>query len=119
LRILADENVHLEVVRRLRTSGYDVEWVAETAPGSSDPDILRRNDIRELVLITYDRDFGDLIFNQEMPQPNAIIFSRLGRVEPRFVSERIADLLAEGLAPNHIHVLTKDGIRSAPFPAGV
>jgi predicted nuclease of predicted toxin-antitoxin system len=119
LRLLADENVHAEVVRRLRSTGYEVEWIAETAPGSSDASILAREDIGELVLITYDRDFGDLIFNHGLPHPMAIIFSRVGRVEPRFLSEKIVALLTNDFAVQHIHVLKKNGTRSTPFPVGV
>lgn len=71
------------------------------------------------MLITYDRDFGDLIFNGGLPKPKAIIFSWLGRAEPRFVSERIIALLAGEFEFGHIHVLKSSGVRSTPFPAGV
>jgi predicted nuclease of predicted toxin-antitoxin system len=111
--------VHGEVVRRLRSIGHNVEWIAETSPGSSDASILARADIGELVLITYDRDFGDLIFNHGLPRPKAIIFSRVGRVEPRFLCEKIDELLTNSFAVRHIHVLKKNGTRSTPFPVGV
>ena len=111
--------MHPEVVRRLQASGHDVEWIAQTTPGSSDACILSRDDISNLILITYDRDFGDLIFHKNMPRPKAVVFSRLGRVELRYLSDRIATMLADSFSADHIHVLTKDGVHSAPFPAGV
>lgn len=65
------------------------EAIAETSPGCADVDILHRHDINDWVLITYDRDFGELIFKLEMPKPRNVIYSRLGRAEPRFVADRI------------------------------
>jgi predicted nuclease of predicted toxin-antitoxin system len=119
LRILADENVHPVVVQRLRDAGYDTEWIAETAAGIADFQILDRIDIAEFVLITYDRDFGDLIFNQKSPKPLAVIYSRLGRAEPRYIADRIVNMLDSGMSANQIHVIKKDGIRSTPFPDGI
>jgi predicted nuclease of predicted toxin-antitoxin system len=99
-------------------AGYDVEWIAETTAGLSDLQILDRADIGEHILITYDRDFGDLIFNQNLPRPLALIYSRLGRAEPRYIADRIVQILEAGLSSKHIHVIKKDGIRSTPFPDG-
>ena len=41
MRLLADENVHGELVTWLRTAGHDVAYVAEFAPGAPDDDVLR------------------------------------------------------------------------------
>ncbi|TMJ14891.1 MAG: hypothetical protein E6G94_08470 [Alphaproteobacteria bacterium] len=79
MRLLADENLHPVTVSHLRGVGHNVEWVKETSPGAQDEDILSRPDISELVLVTLDRDFGDLIFRQGFPTPRAILYSRLSR----------------------------------------
>ncbi len=118
MRLLADENVHPVVVQRLRLAGYTIEWIAETAPGLTDLQILDRADIGELLLITYDRDFGELIFKQKLPKPLAIIYSRLGRAEPRYIADRIVQMLEASLLNDQIHVIKKDGVRSTPFPYG-
>ena len=98
LKLLADENVHAVVIARLRGKGYEVEAISETAPGLPDHAILARDDIGELALITYDRDFGDLIFNRQHPAPAILIYSRLGRAEgawgspPRFHAAAITGI---------------------------
>ena len=119
MRFLADENVHPVVVQRLRAAGLNVEWVNETSKGSLDGAILSRPDISALILITYDRDFGDLIFNRNYPSPRAIIYSRLGRAEPRHLADRILALIERGVADAHMIVITKDEERLKPFPPGV
>lgn len=40
MKWLADENIPLAAVERLRTLGHDVLWVAETARDSSDSGVL-------------------------------------------------------------------------------
>ena len=79
--------------------------------------MLERGDIGELVLITYDRDFGDLIFNHGFPAPRAILYSRLGRADPRHGAERILRLL-DGLPEHHMITIARDGERMKPFPDG-
>ena len=116
--LLADENQHPLVVARLRQAGYSVEWIAETAPGSADTAILSRPDIGRLVLVTYDRDFGDLIFNRGLPAPHAILYTRLSRAEPAVIANRLLALLEAGIAAGHITTVTRDGARTRPFLSG-
>jgi len=118
LQLLADENVNAKVVERLRSRRLVVEFIAETAPGSSDEAILGRGDIAELILITYDRDFGELIFKRKSAVPSVLIYSRLGRADPRYVADRIIEIL--GLPPEvgNCYVITRDGVRVRPFAAG-
>lgn len=116
MQLLADENVHPIVVRRLRAIGLDLEWIKESSPGALDEDILMREDIAQLVLITYDRDFGDMIFKQGFPTPRAIIYSRLGRAEPEFVADRIIGMIEQRLLENHIITITAQSERVRAFP---
>ena len=118
MKLLADENQHPLVVARLRDAGFVVEYVRESSPGAKDDEILARSDIGDLVLITYDRDFGDLIFNRAHPQPAAILYTRLDRNTPELVAAKFLEVLEAGLAWNHITTITEDGVRTKPFPTG-
>ena len=60
--ILADENVPGAAVARLRDAGHDVSWVSEDAPGTADPDVLERASKEDRLLVTFDKDFGDLAY---------------------------------------------------------
>jgi predicted nuclease of predicted toxin-antitoxin system len=118
VQLLADENVHSVVVERLRLLGYEVEWVAQTSAGAQDEEILARPDIGELILITYDRDFSDLILRQGFPAPRSILYSRLGRAEPRYIADRIAAILVQGLPEGQIVTIQLDGERHKPLSTG-
>jgi predicted nuclease of predicted toxin-antitoxin system len=116
LNLLADENVHPLIVQHLRSIGLAVELVKETSRGAQDEEILFRPDICELVLITLDRDFGDLIYRQGFPAPRAILYSRLSRADPIAIGQRIAALIECGIADNHMTTITAAGERLKAFP---
>ena len=118
MHLLADENQHPTFVARLRSAGYAVEWIRETSRGAKDADILRRPDIARLVLITDDRDFGDLIFNRGYPSPQAILYNRMTRAQPDDIANRLVRRLTLGDLDGRMITLTKDGERVKPFPLG-
>ena len=59
--VLADENVHPEVIVFLRKTGLDVDSVAEQGNfGLSDIEVLKQATEAERVVLTHDSDFGGL-----------------------------------------------------------
>ena len=79
---------------------------------------MQRADIGAFILITDDRDFGDLIFNRGYPAPHAILYNRLKRTKPDAIAGHLVLLLARGGFVGQIMTITKDGERMRPFPAG-
>ena len=62
IQILADENLHLDIVRGLRQANYKVLFVPEIGlAGNKDSEILEYSEKHELILISGDKDFGGLI----------------------------------------------------------
>jgi predicted nuclease of predicted toxin-antitoxin system len=66
MRFLADENVSRLVIERLRADGFEVISMSETRSGASDKDVLQAADAEGCILITEDRDFGELIIRQRL-----------------------------------------------------
>lgn len=64
MHFLADENVSRLVIQRLRNDGHDAVSIAETRPGAQDEDILGAANAGSQVLITEDRDFGEMVIRQ-------------------------------------------------------
>ena len=62
MRLCANENVPGDCVAALRQRGHDVFWIRETARGSSDDAVLAKAQSEARLLITFDKDFGDLVF---------------------------------------------------------
>ncbi|MYF71941.1 MAG: hypothetical protein F4175_00790, partial [Gemmatimonadetes bacterium] len=72
MRILADENILDQVVIRLRTAGHDVRWAMETDRGEADLNLLELATRERRALITYDKDFGDLVHRDGMSAPHGV-----------------------------------------------
>ncbi len=62
MRFVADESVDGQIVDRLRVDGHDVLYIAEMDPGVSDDVVLTHANDRGALLITSDKDFGELVF---------------------------------------------------------
>ena len=77
MRLLADENVPTLMVETLRSIGHDVDWVRDTAPSSPDTDVLAQANDQDRVLVTYDTDFGELVFARGMLATTGVILLRL------------------------------------------
>lgn len=62
MRFLADESCDFAVVRSLKAAGHDVVAVAEVARGASDEEVIHLAASARRILITEDKDFGQLVF---------------------------------------------------------
>jgi predicted nuclease of predicted toxin-antitoxin system len=73
VRWLADECVAAPLVAFLRTSGHDVLYVAEVAAGSNDSDVIALALREKRLLLTEDKDFGDLVFRRKRAMPGVVL----------------------------------------------
>lgn len=92
--ILADESVDFAVVRALREAGYDVQAVAETRPGISDAEVIDWAYRRGRVLLTEDKDFGQLVFGSRQSAKGVILLRY--RIDARsWIVKNVIRLLQE------------------------
>ena len=68
MNFLADESVDRPIVDSLRQRGHDVLYVAEMEPGISDDAVLDLANQEGALLLTADKDFGELVFRQRRIQ---------------------------------------------------
>lgn len=67
LVFVADENFDFSVVRLLRNKGFSVLAIAESFPSIPDTQVLQIAFDRKAVLLTEDKDFGELVHRLRMP----------------------------------------------------
>lgn len=60
MKFLADESCDFIVVRVLRKAGYDVQAISEISPALDDDKVIEMAIREERVLLTEDKDFGQL-----------------------------------------------------------
>jgi len=73
VRFVADESCDFAVVRALRAAGHDVSAVAEIAPQLSDPKVLMLARDETRVLITEDKDFGELVYASKLRTSGVVL----------------------------------------------
>ncbi len=89
MRFLADENFPGFAVRALQANGYDVTWIRTLSPGISDSEVLKFDQAEDRILLTFDKDFGELAFVTELPATSGIILFRIQSPSSIEMTEKI------------------------------
>ncbi|HAK93580.1 MAG TPA: hypothetical protein DCM87_00860 [Planctomycetes bacterium] len=91
MRFLADENIHGAFVEWLRSKGHDVLHAAESLSGEPDEVVLEVARSEKRILVTDDKDFGELVFHRRLAS-QGIVLMRLSspRMEERL--RRLAEV---------------------------
>ncbi|MDN5870054.1 MAG: DUF5615 family PIN-like protein [Nitrococcus sp.] len=95
MRLLADENIPLAAVKGLRAEGHDVLSVSESMPSAGDREVLARARVEHRILVTFDRDFGTLVFKHLVSAPAGIVLLRFAPVAPEEPATILMDLLGD------------------------
>ena len=113
IALLADENFPIASVVRLRSDGFDIVAISELAPGMPDVDVLSTACEQNRVLITFDRDFGELIYRDLAPVPPGVIYLRVTASSAEEPARVVADLLGDSSFEilGRFSVVTGDGVR--------
>ena len=92
-KLLANENFPLPAVRLLRAGGVDIETVLDVMPAASDEEVLAYARCERRWIVTFDRDYGDLVFRKGMPPP-AVVYLRQEAYSPEKPAELVQAILA-------------------------
>jgi predicted nuclease of predicted toxin-antitoxin system len=91
MRLVADENVPLKAVLLLREKGHDVLSISESLPKTSDEDILKTAERDGRIILSFDKDFGELAFCSELPISCGIILLRIPLLSVDYITSIIVD----------------------------
>ena len=118
MQFLANENFPLISVRLLRDAGYDIVSITEDSPGAKDIDILARAEREGRIVLTFDRDYGELIYRLKRPTPPGIVYFRFDPTSPEEPAKHILQLLTvHRLSLKGKFTVTDRGqIRQRPLP---
>ena len=114
---LANENFPAPSVRYLRDRDYHVDAVAEGSGGLIDREVLALAVAERRWIITFDRDYGELIFARGLPAPPAVILFRMRSYRPDTPGRLLASLLEAGNDfEGYFVVVDETGLRKRPLP---
>lgn len=115
--LLANENFPAEAVNALRAQGHDVRWVRTDRPGSGDSEVLEWAQRENRLLITFDKDFGELAFRSKLPASSGVILFRITARSPSHVARAAVTALASRTDwAGHFAVVEDSRIRMTLLP---
>lgn len=116
MKWLADENFPEPSFRYLLDRGLDVIHAGREFPSIKDIRVLEiaRESVR--ILLSFDRDFGKLIYSENIVPPPGVVFFRILDYTPDGAGKVLIELLEEGFDPRgHFTVIRDIGIRRRPL----
>lgn len=112
MKFIIDESVEYSVVLFFKNSGFDTISIAEDFPSLEDASILSIAYREKRILVTNDKDFGELLYRLNLPH-RGIIFLRLRKEDGESKIKRLKILLEK--YGNKLHdsfvVITQNKVR--------
>jgi predicted nuclease of predicted toxin-antitoxin system len=78
VNLVADESLDRQIVERLRRDGHTVSYIAEMEPGVVDETVLHLANREQALLLTADKDFGELVFRQHRLTTGVVLLRLAG-----------------------------------------
>ena len=117
MRLLADENFPADAVVALREAGHDVVWIRTDSPGIPDNQVLDQAQRERRIVLTFDKDFGELAFRVGLSAESGIILFRVSPRSPAEFSRIAVDVIGSRQDwTSHFAVVTKNRLRLTPLP---
>ncbi len=116
MKFLADENVDKPIVERLRKDGNVVIYVAEVEPSISDDEVIKLANQESALLLTEDKDFGELTFLQHKVK-SGILLLRFQTEDTKYKIDTIRKVFEQyqNKIPLHFLVISETKIRIRPI----
>jgi len=114
---LANENFPVVSIKLLRNAGHDVASVIEETPGNKDRGVLKRAHEENRIILTFDRDYGELIYRYKAFIPAGVIYFRFNPSTPEEPAEILLNILEKGKGPivGRFTVVERGRIRQRAF----
>lgn len=93
MRLIANENIPKYVCDSLNLQGVDVVRVDKLFPGGKDKDVINFAIEQDRIILTFDRDFGELVFKEKFLTKGVILLRFLPK-SPEFIFQQINRLLS-------------------------
>jgi predicted nuclease of predicted toxin-antitoxin system len=94
MKFIADENIPLKVVKKLRDIDIDIISIAEIQIGLDDEEIAKMSEKEKAIIVTFDKDFGEIIFKR-LIKPFGVILLRIPPKSADYIFDFLRWLLIE------------------------
>ncbi|CAN5643076.1 hypothetical protein BH18ACI1_BH18ACI1_06430 [soil metagenome] len=113
MKFLANENFPFPSIKFLRENGYKVISISEESSGIADSEVLQKASAENLIILTFDRDYGELIFKYQKNNPPAVVYFRTKGQMPNEAGKILLEKIKiEKIAlENNFTVIEASGVR--------
>jgi predicted nuclease of predicted toxin-antitoxin system len=112
MKFIVDENAGPSVAKWLASIGYEVFSVYDETPGIPDKEILAKAHAENFIVVTSDKDFGELVFKNNLPHKGVVLMRLVNESAANKI--KILQSLLEQFSdrlPDRFIVLTEGGVR--------
>ena len=96
MKLLANENFPLTSVKILKDSGFDIMYIGTDFSGILDSEVMDIAIEQKRTILTFDRDYGELIFKKGFKPEMGVIYLRSNDFQPETPGEYLRDLFSAG-----------------------
>lgn len=116
MRLITDENIWVSMTRAFRLAGHPVYSILESQPGIKDEEVLRLAFERNVLLVTADKGYGNMVFRQQLPTSGVLLLRlrELEDTERNNLALRVLEEFGDSLL-GQFSVLTTRDLRSKPI----
>lgn len=117
MNLLANENFPQDSIVLLRKWGYDVYSIGTDNPSVSDEIVMQLGIELSRTILTFDRDYGELIFRKGFRPAAGVIYLRVEPLYPEYPAEIVHRLIQSGVFhfENALTVVDENRIRQRSY----
>lgn len=110
---LANENFPRPSIVLLRQAGIEIRSIQEEFQGITDEQVLQIAKDNNYIILTFDKDYGELVFRYSTGNPPAVIYFREKGQDPLFAGRVLLSMLqmTNTSFDNSFTVVEKDSVR--------
>ena len=100
-----------------RKAGHDLAWIKELSPGAGDDAVLAKSLADSRVLVTFDKDFGEMAFRQGKAATCGVVLLRRRLRSPDYLARFMVAVLGQAIVWEGNFSVTREGrLRVVPLP---
>ena len=117
MKLLANENFPYKSIYYLKEKGFDIISIGMDNPSITDADIMKIAIKEERTILTFDRDYGELIFRQNYKPQKGVVYLRLDKYQPHEPGLIIEEIITNKKIDLNraLTVVDKNGIRQRKY----
>lgn len=110
--IIADENIDQIIINYLNENKYQILSIREESPGISDSEVIKKAMLNSALLITEDKDFGELVFSHNIKDCSVVLLRYDSPPDSSFLDKVRKTLIHNKSNPGHyFYTVTPKKIR--------